>query len=647
LFAGLLSLVIGGLLSVPILVSIDSITGLQLSAADAIFANAKGPQLGFFPHRQDVVIVSADVQTVSQMGNPTPADDVALYRALLEQGAIVVGDPRPITKPADATTIVRGLEQLPGTAGHVFRNIEIPSSTSPVLSNLEKMNYVAFDLAYTDAATDVNHSVRYYPLISVDSDQHFDETLVLKLARVALGSPLDPNVLLSARDAGIVGVWARLTVQANLITGALLGAEKIPPAPYPIAAGHQIPWVVHPSTELSTRVSPAAIWIKYRSAPATPPAHYTYPSYSYVDALHGRVAPSAFRGKIVLVDDVGTGFPVPTATSDATWAELDAQVIDEVLGGTYLQPESIFIAIPAVFLLALAGSVAFALASLPKALGISGAVLICFVGASAILYRAGTFPDLVLAPAALLTSSGIGGARRYLQETLEKRRIYDLFGRYVPRNVVAELVRRPSDRATALGGDKRELTVLFADVRGFTSLSDHLQPEEVLGRLNTVLRSLVEAAFDENGTVDKYIGDAVMVLFNAPLEQADHRERAVRSALKMQAALTGSDMSVGVGIHSGIAVVGNVGTVERLEYTAIGATVNEAARLCESAGKGEIIISEELRTWLGDSVEVERRAPILVKGIDRELVTYRVAGLSVPAASPLSAGTLGRAIRSS
>jgi class 3 adenylate cyclase len=140
----------------------------------------------------------------------------------------------------------------------------------------------------------------------------------------------------------------------------------------------------------------------------------------------------------------------------------------------------------------------------------------------------------------------------------------------------------------------------------------------------------VEAAFEEKGTVDKYIGDAVMVLFNAPLEQADHSERAVRTALKMQAALAGSPLSVGVGIHSGIAVVGNVGTAERLEYTAIGSTVNLAARLCESAAKGEIIVSEEVRARLGDRIEAEVRAPILVKGINRELVTYRVTGLSAP-----------------
>ncbi len=633
-FAALLGLVIGGALSIPLLVPIDSVTGLQLSAADALFASERGPQLGFASHRQDVVIVSADVQTVDAMGNPTPADDVALYRTLLAQGATVVGDPRPITNPTDATTIVRGLEQVPQAAGHVFRNIEIPSRTPPVLTDVEKMNYVAADFVYTDAATDVNHSVRYYPLIGVDSDQHFDETLVVKVARVAIGSPLDPNVLLSARNAGIVGVWARLTVQPSLITGALLAAVKIPQAPYPIGSAHQIPWVVHPSNELSTRVSPAAIWIKYRSAPASPPTHYTYPNYSYVVALNGRIPPGALKGKVVLVDDVGTGFPVPGASRDATWAELDAQVIDEVIDGAYMRPEAAPIAIGLVVLLTLTGSLAFTLAGLPKALGLVGVALAAFVGARIISYRTGVFPDLVLAPAALLTASAVSGGRRYLRETLDRRRIYDLFGRYVPRTVVAELVRRPADRALALGGDKRELTVLFADVRGFTNLSDHLPPEEVLGRLNAVLKSLVQAAFDEKGTVDKYIGDAVMVLFNAPLEQADHPERAVRAALKMQAALAGSELSVGIGIHSGIAVVGNIGTAERLEYTAIGATVNLAARLCESAAKGDVIVSEELRDRLGDKVEAERRAPILVKGIDRELCTYRVAKLSAGGPSP-------------
>ncbi len=628
--AALLGLVIGGALAIPLLVPIDSVSGLQLSAGDAVFASERGPQLGFFAHRQDVVIVTVDLPTVREMGNPTPTTDVALYRALLEQGASAVGDPRVMFNPADATTIVKGLEQVPGAAGHVFRNIELPSSNPPTLTDAEKVDYVAADLTYTDAASDVNHTVRYYPLISWDADHHFDETLALKMSRVALGTPLTANTLLLARDTGIAGLWFRLTLNQNQITGALRAAVNIPPSPYPLGAGHQIPWVAHPSVQESSLVLPAAIWIKYRSAPGTAADLPVYPHYSYASALRGSLPSGALKGKLVLIDDIGSTFPVPTATRNETLAELDGQVLEEVLDGTYLRPESPLVAIPAVLLLALIGSLAFALGGFAKALGVTGAAFVAYLVASTIVYRSGIFPDLVLAPAALLTASAASGGRRYVQETLERRRIYDLFGRYVPRTVVAELVRRPADRALALGGDKRELTVLFADVRGFTSFSDNLPPEEVLGQLNGVLRSLVEAAFEEKGTVDKYIGDAVMVLFNAPLEQTDHAERAVRTALKMQAALAESKLSVGVGIHSGIAVVGNVGTAERLEYTAIGSTVNMAARLCESAGKGEVIVSEDLRARLGDRIEAEVRAPILLKGIARELVTYKVTGLRAP-----------------
>ena len=132
--------------------------------------------------------------------------------------------------------------------------------------------------------------------------------------------------------------------------------------------------------------------------------------------------------------------------------------------------------------------------------------------------------------------------------------------------------------------------------------------------------------FASQGTIDKYIGDAVMVLFNAPLDQPDHPLRAVRVELAMQEAVTAarSELALGIGIHTGEAVVGNVGTPDRLEYTAIGRTVNLAARLCETAGKGEIILSAETYARAGDAVTVEPRPPLRVKGIDRDLITYRV-----------------------
>jgi adenylate cyclase len=132
---------------------------------------------------------------------------------------------------------------------------------------------------------------------------------------------------------------------------------------------------------------------------------------------------------------------------------------------------------------------------------------------------------------------------------------------------------------------------------------------------------------DEQATVDKPAGETLMVLFNAPVDQPDHPERAVRAALKMQKALNSGPVAAAIGIHTGEAVVGNVGAREQIEYTAIGAAVTLASRLCESAARAEVIISEEVRLALGDRFEIEARAPISVKGMAGGLDTYRVIGI--------------------
>src|ERR1700674_2876670 len=129
LFGLLAALLIGGTLAIPLVVAIDSVTSLQLSAADAVFTSEKGPHLGYQSHRQDIVLVTLDVATVKELGfSPTTQTDVELYRALLNQGAKVVADPRPTNLRGDATTVVRGLETIPDAAGHVFRNIELTAS---------------------------------------------------------------------------------------------------------------------------------------------------------------------------------------------------------------------------------------------------------------------------------------------------------------------------------------------------------------------------------------------------------------------------------------------------------------------------------------------------------------------------------------
>ena len=193
----------------------------------------------------------------------------------------------------------------------------------------------------------------------------------------------------------------------------------------------------------------------------------------------------------------------------------------------------------------------------------------------------------------------------------EKRVIRNLFQRYVSPPVVERLV--DGRESLTLGGERQEITVLFADIRGFSTFSHGLPPEELVHVLNQHLALAVEAILAQEATLDKFMGDAIMAFFNAPLPQSDHTLRAVHGALAMQQAITAyhpnaadnERLSYGVGIHVGNAVVGNIGTAQQMNYTAIGDTVNLAKRLQEKAQGGQIILSQAAYEAVKDTVTVE------------------------------------------
>ncbi|MBN1218053.1 MAG: response regulator [Anaerolineae bacterium] len=222
----------------------------------------------------------------------------------------------------------------------------------------------------------------------------------------------------------------------------------------------------------------------------------------------------------------------------------------------------------------------------------------------------------------------------------EKRAIRNLFGRYVSPTVVDRLVDGMEN--LGLGGKRQEITVLFADLRGFTSFSENMPPEDLVEVLNQYFAQAVDAILGQEGTLDKFIGDAVMAIFNAPLPQPDHTLRAVRAALAMQQivadyhATAANDrcLEFGIGIHVGPAVVGNIGTVQQMNYTAIGDTVNLAKRLQENAQGGQIILSQAAYNAVKDAVVVEDLGPLMVKGRATPVHTYRLVDLNVIVAQP-------------
>jgi len=216
----------------------------------------------------------------------------------------------------------------------------------------------------------------------------------------------------------------------------------------------------------------------------------------------------------------------------------------------------------------------------------------------------------------------------------EKQKIRDLFEKYVPSTIVEKLLAQPHQ--AGLGGKRQTVTVFFADVRGFSTFSTRTSPEVLIELLNQYIRVAADAVLSEQGTLDKFMGDAVMAFFNAPVAQEDHAWRAVRAAWKLREKIellhkylpTEQRLRFGVGIGYGEVVVGNVGTSELMNFTVIGDTVNRAKRLQENARGGQILISQETYYALQDQIEAQPVENIHLKGQSRPETVYEVVKLN-------------------
>ena len=210
-----------------------------------------------------------------------------------------------------------------------------------------------------------------------------------------------------------------------------------------------------------------------------------------------------------------------------------------------------------------------------------------------------------------------------LQDELEakNRLLRTLFGRYMSEDVALEIVRNP-ERYRNVGGEKREVTVLFGDLRGFTPLADNLDARDVVDILNVYLTQVIESVFELGGTLDKFRGDGIMAAFGAPVRRDDDAVRAVHCALRLQARLKGvrfpkfADLRlhVGIGINTGVVVAGTIGSERRMDYTVIGSEVNLAQRFESNAGPGQILITDTTYAQVKGTVEVRELGPLRVKG---------------------------------
>lgn len=341
-------------------------------------------------------------------------------------------------------------------------------------------------------------------------------------------------------------------------------------------------------------------------------------------ALAGAVDPTELRGRIVFVGASAPALADIRATPlqpDAPGVEAHAEAIEHILSGARLaRPDY---AAGAEIMAIVAGGLAAALLSAVCAPLIGGALALALAATFALgswlfFARAGLLLDPVTPPVATLAAFASATIATYRRAERDRARIREAFGRYVSPAVVAALAADPSK--LRLGGEIRPVTVLFSDIRNFTQRSEHLPAGAVVQFLNAVHTPLSDAVMRHGGTVDKYIGDGLMAFWNAPLDDADHVRNGLRAALAMIAELPAissrlaaeqlqdaSPLALGVGLHTGPACVGNLGSTRRFDYSIVGDTVNSAARiepLCKDYGV-PIIVSDTIVAAAPDFAFVE------------------------------------------
>lgn len=368
---------------------------------------------------------------------------------------------------------------------------------------------------------------------------------------------------------------------------------------------------------------------------------FDYEHHSFVTVLRGEIPAEYFENKIVLIGPYTEGmldsFLTPLDHQQQMHGvEIRANSIQAIMQGNFKRESPALLNLLVLLLVGAASYLAFRKLSPAKSAAGTAAFIAAYVIFSRFIYGKGLIMRIFYPIALVAVSYLIMLAYRYIEEYLERKRITGVFGRYVAPQVVDEILKN-GEEGLKLGGTRREITALFVDIRGFTPMSEKCQPEEVVEILNDYLNLTASSIFKYGGTLDKFIGDATMAIFNAPLDLEDHAFKAVQTAWAMKEGSEvlrkgleerfGRSVQFGVGVNTGYAVVGNIGAKFRMDYTAIGDTVNTAARLESNAKPGQILLSGSTYELVKDRVKVTPLGGLKVKGKEQEVPVYQLDGL--------------------
>jgi len=360
-----------------------------------------------------------------------------------------------------------------------------------------------------------------------------------------------------------------------------------------------------------------------------------FPVVSFVDVLTGQLDYDLFQDKIVIVGATASGL------GDKYWTplgqimsgvEIHANAIDMVLTGDFLTLAPSALTIMSILILALiCGLVAWRFRPLWAAMS---AVLLCIVYLLAVsaCFDKGLVLDMLYPPLSIAGTFVAVNLYNVASERSQRRDITKTFGRYVSGSVAAKILEALEQGELKLGGQEQEVTVAFADVRGFTSLSEALRPEELVTTLNTYLSTIVEVLLKYDATINKFGGDSIMAIWNVPAPCENHPLMAVKAAKEVQDSIEeihGKNQGLpkigfGIGINTGMAVAGNMGSKDRLEYTVIGDTVNLAARLTGVTPAGKLWIGSKTFELVKGHIKAKPLHALEVKGKREPIEAYEV-----------------------
>jgi adenylate cyclase len=584
--------------------------GAKVIGIDLLFAEAEAPIEGEALRRLRQAMENLDlpppgpvqeaIQRIMHQVEQAADPDLALATAIRDAGNVVV---------AFAVTV--GPAPPPGHPPHsplaylrrsAYRTLQSPGAAMPalplvgvdLLPPIESLGQAAAALGHVNVAFDSDGTPRYdYPVVRYGEEYY--PSFAIQVVRHFLG-------------------WRLEEVKVRFGEGIYLGSTFIP-------------------TDESSR-----FLVNYAGPRGT------FPTYAFVDVWHGRLPDALFKDAIVLIGGAASGlgdtFVTPFSAA-LPGVERHATIIDSILRQDFLHRSAATSLLDLLAVMTMGLLVGWLCPKCPTfwgsllALALAGGYLLANL--AAFLY-AGLWVNLFFPLfAVVLNQSGVT-LFKYLTEERQKRMIRQAFQFYLHPAVVDQVCRHP--HLLRLGGEARELTVLFSDIRGFSAIAENLSPERLVRLLNEYFTAMTRVVFKHDGLLDKYIGDGVMAVYGAPLPASDHAYRACCTALDMVSELRALQerwgeeglpyFTIGIGINTAVMVVGNMGSAVRFDYTVMGDGVNVASRL-EGANKEygtTIIISEATWEQVKDSLSTRELDIIRVHGKAQPTRIFEVCGYS-------------------